>query len=36
VVATDENALSTWGDYTMTFDLAGKTGEGTDQCLMRG
>ncbi|MED5394006.1 MAG: hypothetical protein VYA26_06105 [Actinomycetota bacterium] len=36
VVILDENALSTWGDYTMTFDLVGKTGPGTDECLMRG
>ena len=36
VVAADENDLSTWGDYTLYFDLAGKTGPGTDECLMRG
>ncbi len=36
VVAQDENALSTWGDYTMTFDLASKTSAGVIECLNRG
>ena len=36
VVATDENALSTYGNYTMTFDFEDKTGEGTNTCLIRG
>ena len=33
VVARDENALSTWGDYVLTFDLAAKTSEGVTNCL---
>ncbi|MDG2428385.1 MAG: hypothetical protein P8M16_08155 [Acidimicrobiales bacterium] len=36
VVATDENALSTWGDYTLTFDHEAVTGEGSNTCLIRG
>ena len=33
VIAKDENALSTWGDYVLTFDLAAKTSEGVTNCL---
>ena len=36
VVASDENGLSDWGDYILYFDLAAKTGPGTDECLIRG
>ena len=35
VIARDENALSTWGDYTMSFDLASKTSDGVTDCLNR-
>ena len=34
-VARDENALSTWGDYTMSFDLDSKTSDGVTYCLNR-
>ena len=33
IIARDENALSTWGDYILTFDLATKTSEGVTACL---
>jgi len=36
VVAMDENDLSDWGDYTMTFYLEGKTAASADECLLRG
>jgi hypothetical protein len=36
VIARDENALSTWGDYTITFDLVAKTSVGVTDCLNRG
>ena len=35
-VARDENALSTWGDYTVTFDLESKTNAGSSYCLAQG
>ena len=35
-VARDENALSTWGDYTVTFDLESKTNAGSNYCLAQG
>ena len=36
VVARDENALSTWGDYERTFDNEGQTSAGTTYCLAQG
>jgi hypothetical protein len=36
VIARDENALSTWGDYTITFNFVSKTSVGVTDCLNRG
>ena len=35
-VARDENALSDWGNYTITFDLESKTAAGSSYCLAQG
>ena len=35
-VARDENSLSTWGDYTIDFDLESKTLAGSNYCLTQG
>ena len=35
-VARDENSLSTWGNYTITFDLESKTNAGSNECLAQG
>ena len=35
-VARDENSLSTWGNYTITFDLESKTIAGSNDCLAQG
>ena len=35
-VARDENSLSTWGDYTIAFDLESKTLAGSNYCLTQG
>ena len=35
-VARDENSLSTWGNYTITFDLESKTLAGSNYCLAQG
>ena len=32
-VARDENSLSTWGNYTISFDLESKTSAGAHYCL---
>ena len=35
-IARDENSLSTWGDYTINFDLESKTLAGSNYCLAQG
>jgi hypothetical protein len=35
-VARDENTLSDWGNYTITFDLESKTSAGSNYCLAQG